>query len=311
MATKLKSVASKVFEAKDVNTYNSYADFLTAIASLDLDKIESAYKLACQSKQLLAKLDDQFALKKLEDVETLIRFIEYKAKGFRIDLSAHQAEVQVEELSNVLETTQITQKKQVKRIVHVAGSPVILSPGVVSVKSPANCLEISLKELSSCQNDENAQLQCLYFEIQRFKREFKAALAAFLKVYRQHSGFKALTAVKGALLRVKHAKMKPEIQNEIQNALSLLNAFTSVYKGQIEDAEFVCDNFTQSTYIVVPCLNRLFDALDCLIRRRSMPKEDSNEPESSNSLFNLSNLISQSKNGIMGMFSSFFSKPKQ
>jgi hypothetical protein len=315
----MRDVASKVVDAKHVDAYAAYANFLTATASLDLEKIESAYKLACKAKQLLIKKKDAFSAKKLEDVETLLRFIEYKSKGFDVDLSAFVVEAEVEEISSTLETTQLlvnSQAKPVKKSVQFCGSQVFLSPAVVSIKSPAKALEISVKELQACPENENAQLQCLFFEIQRFKSEFKASLAAFLKVYRQHDGFKKLAPVKCALLRLKHAYLKPEIESEIKNAISLLNAFTSVYKGQVEDAEFVCDNFSQSSLHVVPCLNRLFDALDCLIRSRTRPEEAAEKaPASSSSLFSMArNLISPSgksdepRTGIIGMFSSFFSK---
>lgn len=284
-AVKMRHVAiAAITEDNELSSYLAYANFVSAAATLDLESIEKAYEFACKSKQLLVSLkhdDDDFARRKLEDVETLLRFIEYKAKGFGIDLSTLKVEADVDAISHDLESAKInndddvSSKKERRKLVQVAGTAVWLSPSVVtSCKSLKARLDASLRELSKTPEEENLQLQVLYFEIERAKVEFKTALAAFLKVHRQCDAYKKLAAVKRILLRVKHAHFKAEVHAEIQNTLTLLNAFTSVYKGQLEDAEFVWENFSQPTRHVVPSLNRLFDAFDHHIRKQSAAQDD-------------------------------------
>ena len=309
------------------HTFQAYLYFLEATAQLGLGAIEKAYISASKARYLLQTLSktDSYSLKKLQDTETLLRFIEYKAKGAEMDLKPVELDMGVDEISSSLHETKLKSNIKSGKIVHINETAIVLSPAVQSVKSLPKCLQISLTELQKSKSSPEAQLQVLYFEIQRFKRDFPRKLAAFLKVYRQKDAFKQLAPLKRTLLSVKHASCKPDLQLELNQALSLLNAFTCIYKGNEAEAHLALESFNQSTFKLVPNLSRLVDALESLINRQEQIKSTPVTSESKKetplpilpmpSFYDLAlDFISykpktqSSSSGLLGRFSSFWSK---
>lgn len=314
-------------ESKD-RLFQAYLYFLEATAQLDLESIEKAYISASKARHLLqsSSKTDLFAHKKLQDTETLLRFIEYKAKGAELNLKPVELDMSVEEISSSLKETKL--KPAIKRgnVVHINETSITVSPTVQGAKSLTKCLQISLAELKKNKSSPEAQLQVLYFEIQRFKKDFPIKLAAFLKTYRQKNAFKQLSPLKRAVLSVQHATCKPELQLELNQTMTLLNAFTSIYKGNDSEAQLIAEHFNQPTCKLVPNLCRLVDALKSLINRKEQVKTDLSTFKAEvevplpvlpmPSFYDLAldfisykpKTSSSAPSGLLGRFSSFWSK---